>query len=149
MSRARHFPWVLRGVPWEHWSGLLNLHLMPYKSEATGQSCLLVWLVAHVTKSLPVGWDSGRSSSPKRESQKEVLRCPVTSLRMRQTPRRLRDGKNTGLCWLKALIQLTLKLTLQQDSHLCGDHKFPYCVSGLSWSFYYLQLEASSLMNYS
>lgn len=119
--------------PGRHWSGLFNLHLTPYdKSKANWAISWSDWLSCDGI--LTSRWRRLEEvSPPKRESQKEVLCCPLTSQRMRQTPRWQRDGKNMGLCWLKALIQSTLKLTLQQDSHFCGDHKFSYCVSRLSW----------------
>lgn len=68
-------------------------------------------------------------SSPKGESQKELvwLSCYLPENDAHPKMVEWRDGKNMGLHWLKLLIQLTLKLSLQQDFHLC-DRKFS-CLS--------------------
>lgn len=140
----------------EHWSGLLSFStsFLPLddKSKAIGAtpSPWSVWLHKWPNSHQ---WDemSGRIFLSK---ERVTERTAGTILLPAWKWSKYQDGwgersKNMGLCWLELLIQLALEHTLQQDFHLCGDHKFSYCLSHLNWGFYYLQLEASSLINYS
>ena len=132
----------------EHWDGLLNIHPIPDgKSETVGT--VLFHMVTYVTQFSPVAWNLWKKF-PLQSHRNNCYGCPASSLRMKQTRRWLSgEWENVRLCCLQLLMKWTLKHTLQQDFHLCGDHKFPYCLSHLSWVFYYLQLEASLLINYS
>lgn len=87
-------------------------------------------------------------SSPKRESQKELL-WPSCYQPENEANTWGEKRKNMGLFSRELLSQLALDHALQQEFHLCGDYKFSYCLNHLNWGFYYLQLEASSLINYS